>query len=70
MKRVDFTIPINLVVRINDIDEDEIEDYVTDIMMAIDKIFYSDDPDDDHFEVLRCDPNWMKSYKETYDDED
>ena len=34
------------------------------------KIFYSDDPDDDHFEVRRCDPDWMKSYKETYDDED
>jgi hypothetical protein len=39
-------------------------------MMAIDKIFYSDDPNDDHFEVRRCDPDWMKSYKEIYDDED
>ena len=69
MKRVDFTIPINLVVRINDIDEDELENYVNDIQMALHEIFYSSDIDDDHFEVKICTPDYARNYKEyVYED--
>lgn len=66
---VDFTIPIDLVIRVTNIDEDEIESYVVGIMMAIDKVFSSDDPEDDHYEVVRCNPEWMKSFKEEVYDE-
>ena len=70
MAKVDFTIPIDLVIRITDIDEDEIESYVNGIMMGIEQIFSSDDPEDDHYEVIRCNPQWMKSFKEEiYNDE-
>ena len=63
---VNFIIPFNLVIKVKDIDEDEIENYMTDIMLAIDSVFYSSDEDDDHFEVMHCHPQWNRSYKESY----
>lgn len=63
---VNFIIPFNLVIKVKNIDEDEIENYMTDIMLAIDSAFYSSDEDDDHFEVVRCCPEWNRSYTESY----
>ena len=55
--------------RIKDIPEDELEDYVSDIQMALHEVFYSSDIDDDHFEVVACTPDYAKSYKEyVYED--
>lgn len=63
---VNFIIPFELVIKIKDIDEDEIENYMTDVMMAVDSAFYSSDMEDDHFEVMRCRPEWSRSYRESY----
>ena len=68
-RRADFVIPFHLVMRIKDIPEDELEDYVNDIQMALHHLFYSDDMDDDHFEVKICAPDYARSYKEyVYED--
>ena len=68
-KNVDFVIPFHLVMRIKDIPKDELEDYVNDIQMALHHRFYSDDMDDDHFEVKICAPDYARSYKEyVYED--
>ena len=64
MAKVDFTIPVDLVIRITDIDKYEIESYVNGIMMGIEQVFSSDDPEDDHYEVVQCNPQWMKSFQE------
>ena len=50
--------------RIKDIPEDELEDYVNNIQIALHEIFYSSDIDDDHFEVKICAPDYARSYKE------
>lgn len=63
-RKADFVIPFNLVMRIKDISEDELEDYVNNIQMALHEIFYSSDIDDDHFEVKICAPDYARSYKE------
>lgn len=68
-KNADFVMPFHLVMRIKDIPEDELEDYVSDVQMALQEVFYSSDIDDDHFEVKLCAPDYAKSYKE-YDYED
>lgn len=69
MERVDFVVPFHLVMRIKDIPEDELEDYVNDIQMALHEVFYSSDMDDDHFEVKTCAPDYARSYKEyVYED--
>lgn len=68
-RNADFVIPFNLVIRIKDIPEDEFEDYVNDIQMALSSLFYSTDADDDHFEIKVCRPEWNRSYKEyVYED--
>lgn len=68
-RNVDVVMPFNLVMRIKNIPEDEIEDYVNDIQMALSSMFYSTDADDDHFEIKVCHPEWNRSYKEdTYED--
>jgi hypothetical protein len=55
--------------KIKDIPEDELEDYVSDIQMALHEAFYSSDIDDDHFEVETCVPDYVRSYKEyVYED--
>ena len=66
---VDFVVPFNLVLRIKDIDEDELEDYISDIQMALSSVFYSDDENDDHFEVKMCHPDWNRIYKERWYEE-
>lgn len=63
-RKADFVIPFNLVMRIKDIPEDELEDYVNNIQMALHEIFYSSDIDDDHFEVKICAPDYARGYKE------
>lgn len=64
MEKADFIVPFNLVMRIKNIPEDELEDYINDILMALNSVFYSSDIDDDHFEVQVCQPYWNQSYKE------
>lgn len=66
---VDFVVPFNLVLRIKDIDEDELEDYINDIQMALSSVFYSDDENDDHFEVKMCHPDWNRIHKERWYEE-
>lgn len=64
MERADFVVPFNLVMRIKDIPENELEDYINDIQMALSSMFYSTDADDDHFEIKVCHPDYARSYKE------
>lgn len=66
---VDFVVPFNLVLRIKDIDEDGLEDYISDIQMALSSVFYSDDENDDHFEVKMCHPDWNRIRKERWYEE-
>ena len=69
VRKADFVMPFHLVMRIKDIPEDELEDYVNDIQMALQEVFYSSDIDDDHFEVKICAPDYARSYKEyVYED--
>ena len=68
-RQADFVIPFHLVMRIKDIPEDELEDYVSDIQMALHEVFCSNDINDDHFEIEVCAPDYAKSYKEyVYED--
>lgn len=68
-EKSDFVVPFNLVIKIKDIPEDELEDYINDIQMALSSIFYSTDIDDDHFRVKICAPEWHRIYKEyVYED--
>ena len=64
VRNADFVIPFHLVMRIKDIPEDELEDYVNDVHMALHHLFYSDGMDDDHFEVKVLQPDYARSYKE------
>lgn len=69
VRKADFIMPFHLVMRIKNIPEDELEDYMSDIQMALHEVFYSSDIDDDHFEVVVCAPDYAKSYKEyVYED--
>lgn len=63
---VEFRVPINLVVRIRDIDEIELENYIADIQLAIHEAFYSTDSEDDHFEVAMCEPEWNRIRREEW----
>lgn len=65
MAKTDFLVPFSLTLRIKGIDEDELENYVSDFMAGLAMMLMSDDPDDDHFEVANCNPDWVK-VKETY----
>ena len=68
-RNADFVVPFNLIIRIKDIPEDELEDYISDIQMALSSTFYSADENDDHFEVKVCAPEWSRSYREyVYED--
>lgn len=68
-KNADFVVPFHFVMRIKDIPEDELEDYISDIQMALHEVFYSSDVDDDHSEVKICVPDCARSYKEyVYED--
>lgn len=63
---VEFRVPINLVIRLKDIDEDEIENYVASIQLALHEVFSSSDPEDDHYEVTMCQPDWSRIVKEVW----
>lgn len=63
---VEFRVPINLVIRLKDIDEDEIENYVASIQFALHEVFSSSDPEDDHYEVAMCQPDWSRIVKEVW----
>lgn len=63
---VEFRVPINLVIRLKDIDEDEIENYVASIQLALHEVFSSSDPEDDHYEVAMCQPDWPRIVKEVW----
>ena len=62
----EFRVPINLVIRLKDIDEDEIENYVASIQLALHEVFSSSDPEDDHYEVAMCQPDWSRIVKEVW----
>lgn len=62
----DFIVPINLSVKIKNIKKEELENYLTDILLAIDSIFYSSDADDDHFEIVYCFPECSKIMEQEY----
>lgn len=63
---VEFRVPINLVIRLKDINEDEIENYVASIQLALHEVFSSSDPEDDHYEVAMCQPDWLRIVKEVW----
>lgn len=63
---VEFRVPINLVIKIKDIDEDELENYIASIQLAIQEAFYSTDPEDDHYEIAMCNPDWLRISKEVW----
>lgn len=56
----EFIIPINLKLRLKDIDEDELEQYISDFQYGLSELFSSSDSDDDHFEIDECSINWNK----------
>ena len=47
-------------------DEDEIENYVASIQLALHEVFSSSDPEDDHYEVAMCQPDWPRIVKEVW----
>ena len=55
---VEFVVPIHLKLRLKDIDEDELEQYISDFQFGLSELFSSSDPDDDHFEIDTCDVEW------------
>lgn len=61
---VEFRVPINLVIRIKDIDDDELENYIASIQVALHETFYSSDPEDDHYEIVVCNSDWLRISKE------
>ena len=56
----EFIVPIKLKVRIQDIDEDELEQYISDFQFGLSELFSSSDPEDDHFEIDTCDVEWHR----------
>ena len=56
----EFIVPIHLKLRLKDIDEDELEQYISDFQFGLSELFSSSDPDDDHFEIDTCDVNWQR----------
>lgn len=59
----EFIIPIQLKIRIQDIDEDELEQYISDFQLGLSEAFYSSDPDDDHFAIEQCNIKWSEIKK-------
>jgi len=64
MEKSEFLVPFVLTLRIKDIDDDELDNYISDFMAGLAMMLMSDDPDDDHFEVANCTPQWSKIVKE------
>lgn len=65
---VEFTVSIQLKVRIKDIEEDELEQYIGDFQFGLSEAFSSSDIDDDHFEIVTCNIDWLRILKEEYYD--
>ena len=59
----EFIIPIQLKIRIQDIDEDELEQYISDFQLGLSEAFYSSDSDDDHFAIEQCNIKWSEIKK-------
>ena len=57
----EFIVPIHLKLRLKDIDEDELEQYISDFQFGLSELFSSSDPDDDHFEIDTCDVDWHRT---------
>lgn len=60
----DFIIPIQLKVRIKDIDDEELEQYISDFRLGLSEAFSSSDVDDDHFSIAECRIDWLRILKE------
>lgn len=56
----EFIVPIRLKLRLKDIDEDELEQYISDFQFGLSELFSSSDADDDHFEIDTCDIEWHR----------
>lgn len=56
----EFIVPIKLKLRIQGIDEDELEQYISDFQFGLSEAFSSSDPEDDHFEIETCDVEWHR----------
>ena len=56
----EFIVPIQLKIRIQDIDEDELEQYISDFQFGLSEAFSSSDPEDDHFAIEGCDVEWHR----------
>lgn len=54
----DFIVPIQLKICIQDIGEDELEQYISDFQFGLSEAFYSSDPNDDHFAIEQCNIEW------------
>lgn len=54
----EFIVPVKIKIRIKDIDEDELEQYISDFQFGLSELFSSSDADDDHFEIDSCDVEW------------
>lgn len=59
MKDKEYTIDINLTLRIKDVeDEDEAMRYIEDLQGGIHELLYSSDQDDDHYDLDSVQPDW------------
>lgn len=60
----EFIVPIQLKLRLKDINEDELEQYISDFQFGLSELFSSSDVEDDHFEIDACDIEWhnIKEY--------
>ena len=56
----DFLIPINVKLRMKNIEESEIESYLTDFIYALDSMCYSNDENDDHFGITAIAPDYTR----------
>lgn len=48
-----YRVNINLTLGINDVLPDELEDYINGFFVGLSDMLASDDPDDDHYELLK-----------------
>lgn len=56
----EFIVPVQLKIRIQNIDADELEQYISDFQFGLSEAFSSSDPEDDHFEIETCDVEWRR----------
>ena len=56
----EFIVPVQLKIHIQNIAEDELEQYISDFQFGLSEAFSSSDPEDDHFEIETCDVEWHR----------